>query len=107
MGSVASEALDAGKICGLERTAASIVRSTMPEAREENLRWKAEFIMRQNLSGELLHFARPNLPQSSGAAQPHVTVGIPMLQLLKNANHAFEVFLARPRSRCDRRGCIR
>jgi len=37
---------------------------------------------------QLLHFTGANLPQSGGAAQPHVTAGIPPLQLLKHANYA-------------------
>src|SRR5260370_4484168 len=37
-----------------------------------------------------LRFARANLPQGGGAAHPHVAAGIPALQLLQHANHAFQ-----------------
>src|SRR5260370_9163761 len=37
-----------------------------------------------------LRFARGNLPEGGGAARPHVAAGIPGLQLLQHANHAFQ-----------------
>src|SRR5258708_18844357 len=60
-------------------------------------------------SDRLLHFARANLPQGGGAAQPHVAAGITALQLFQRANHAFHgLVLFRTAWLCHRRGagCI-
>jgi len=52
---------------------------------------KRMFIVERNFSpsDRLLHFARANLPQGGRRCAAHVAAGIPALQLLQHANHAF------------------
>src|SRR5258708_40181929 len=55
-------------------------------------------------SDRLLHFARANLPQGGGAAQPHVAAGITALQLFQRSNHAFHGLILFRTALCHRRG---
>src|SRR6266852_925494 len=90
-GSLASAAKTGGAILAAEKTSAKTWNSGTKRAMEKSLGWKRLFIVERNSSpsDRLLYFTRANLPQSGGAAQPHIAAGIPALQLFEHANHAF------------------
>src|SRR4029077_6553357 len=87
-GSLASAAQAGGLSGARKKRIARTGNSATRRATEKGRCWKGAFIV-ETISGRLLHFTRANLPQGSGAAQPHVTAGIPVLQLFESANHAF------------------
>src|SRR6266849_3922458 len=90
-GSLASAAKTGGAIRAAEKTSAKTWNSATRRAMGKSLGCKSMFIVERNSlpSDRLLYFARANLPQSGGAAQPHIAAGIPALQQFEHANHAF------------------
>src|SRR6266478_6895389 len=87
-GSLASAAQAGGVSGAKKKSIARTGNSATRRATEKGLGWKSASIV-ETISDRLLHFTRANLSQGSRAAQPHVTAGIPVLQLFQSANHAF------------------
>src|SRR5438445_7180279 len=90
-GSLASAAKTGGAKRTPEKRSANS-RSAPRRGLGKSLRSKRIFIVERNFwpGGRLLYFARPNLPQGSGAAQPHIAAGIAVLQLLQHAHNTFQ-----------------
>src|SRR5882724_888819 len=99
-GSLASAAKAGGVSRTPENKSASSGTSAARRAMEKSFCSKRMFIVERNFlpSDRLLNFARANLPQGSGAAQPHIAAGIAVLQLLQHAYYAFQrlVFFGTP-----------
>jgi len=100
-----------------QRTTTSDLNKVVRNAERAGIFWRRCLIIERKsliLNGKLLQFARADLAQSGGAAQAHVAVGIPALQLLQHAHHALDGRVrdnstrrrrrsSRGRFRCNRR----